>query len=171
MKKMLLIIILGILMGIYVNSRDYVSLPSTSIRMRVIAASNSDADQKIKYEVKSIFENIVYRLIKKAKNSEDVDNLIIENNEKIKLLMKEEMGQKGIFDDFTLNYGYNYFPQKEFKGVVYPSGEYKSYVVTIGEGKGENWWCVMYPPLCLIDENNEEYEYQSLINTILEKYN
>ena len=74
---------------------------------------------------------------------------------------------------YKVNFGYNYFPQKKYKGVVYEEGMYESLVITIGEGKGDNWWCVLFPPLCMMesnDENIEEVEYKSFIKEIIDKY-
>jgi stage II sporulation protein R len=75
--------------------------------------------------------------------------------------------------DYNLNYGDNYFPEKSYKGVKYPSGTYESLVVTLGSGKGENWWCVLYPPLCMMDNkesNLNNVEYASFIEELFNKY-
>ena len=74
-------------------------------------------------------------------------------------------------DDYQLNYGRNYFPKKVYKGVIYEEGEYDSLVITLGKGLGENWWCVLYPPLCLIDDNNttSDVEYRSLVMDLISK--
>ncbi|MBO7079957.1 MAG: stage II sporulation protein R, partial [Bacilli bacterium] len=72
---------------------------------------------------------------------------------------------------FDINYGFNYFPQKTFKGIKYDEGYYESLVVTIGNGLGDNWWCVLFPPLCLIEA--EEYsvvEYTTLVGELINKY-
>ena len=72
-----------------------------------------------------------------------------------------------------IDYGYHVFPQKEYKGVVYEEGEYESLVVTLGEGSGKNFWCVLFPPLCLLEAEEEEtdkVEYKSLIKEVLDKY-
>ena len=74
---------------------------------------------------------------------------------------------------YTLDYGMHYFPKKEYKGVIYEEGEYESLLVTLGEGNGKNWWCVLFPPMCLreAEENNtDDVEYKSFIKTIIEKY-
>ena len=70
--------------------------------------------------------------------------------------------------DFHINYGKNYFPEKTYKNVVYPEGFYESLVITLGDGKGQNFWCVLFPPLCLIDEDN--VEYKSIIKEVIDKY-
>ena len=68
----------------------------------------------------------------------------------------------------------NYFPEKKYKGTVYKEGEYESLVVTLGDGLGANFWCVLFPPLCLLDAEDEEQlsnvEYKSFIKELIDKY-
>ena len=62
-------------------------------------------------------------------------------------------------------------PEKEYKGVKYKEGEYKSLLVTLGKGEGDNFWCVLFPPLCMMQtEETSEIEYKFLIKETLEKY-
>ena len=74
---------------------------------------------------------------------------------------------------YDISYGDNFFPSKTYKGIKYPAGYYNSLVITLGQGLGENFWCVMYPPLCLIDENKNstDIEYKSYVKDVLLKYN
>ena len=66
--------------------------------------------------------------------------------------------------EYTVDFGYNYFPEKKYRGLKYKEGYYESLVITIGEGKGDNWWCVLFPNLCLVDlENKTNVEYKSWI--------
>lgn len=168
MKKIILLIIGAIIVSLYTYNNECVFIPSTSIRMRVIAASNSDKDQKEKLIVKSALEETI-KQINIPSNYDSVDDYFGENKQEIDNSIKEKI--KNLNISFTSNYGYNYFPEKVWKGVMYPSGNYKSYVITIGEGQGENWWCVLYPPLCLIDTNEKDYTYRSLIKDVLTQYN
>ena len=72
-----------------------------------------------------------------------------------------------------MNYGINYFPEKKYKGVIYEEGYYESLVITLGKGNGENWWCVLFPPLCLMegeDNNTDEVEYKSFVKEMIDKY-
>lgn len=65
----------------------------------------------------------------------------------------------------------NYFPEKEYKGVKYDEGYYESLVITLGEGKGKNWWCVLFPPLCLVEaEESDKVEYKFFIKELIDKY-
>ena len=153
------------------SNDEYVEIPSTSIRMRVIAKSNSEKDQSDKKIVKDALEKKLYEVIGNNDNYEDIDQKLNQKKDDIDETIKQVLISNDIENNFTSSYGYNYFPEKEFKGITYKSGNYKSYVVTLGEGKGENWWCVLYPPLCLVDESVDNYEYHSLINDMIQKYN
>ena len=66
----------------------------------------------------------------------------------------------------------NYFPSKTYKGIVYDGGYYNSLVVTLGDGEGDNWWCVLFPPLCLMEENEttSDVEYKFFVKSIIEKF-
>ena len=73
--------------------------------------------------------------------------------------------------DFDINYGLNYFPKKEFKDIVYDEGYYESLVVTLGSGLGDNWWCVLFPPLCMIEASeSSNIEYTTLVSELINKY-
>ena len=69
---------------------------------------------------------------------------------------------------FKINFGYNYFPEKNFYGKIYEEGEYESLVIYIGEAKGDNWWCVLFPNYCLID-TNKDIKYKSYIKELINK--
>lgn len=171
MKKLAIMIILVGIVVIVSNSNEYVEIPASSIRMRVIAGSNSEEDQSQKKLIKSWLEEKLYELIAGEKDEEKIDDIIKENKEEIDNSIKSKMAEAKINSSYSSNFGYNYFPEKEFKGLVYKAGNYKSFVVTLDQGKGDNWWCVLYPPLCLIDEDKDDYEYHFLIKDALNKYN
>ena len=148
-------------------------IPDDAIRIRVIANSDSLYDQEIKMKVKEKLEDDMYNILKGITKVEDARLKINENLDNVEediytLLQKEQYKLP-----FTINFGLNYFPKKEFKGITYDEGYYESVVVTLGEGLGDNWWCVLFPPLCLIEvdeENTTEVEYTTMVNTIIDKY-
>ena len=81
------------------------------------------------------------------------------------------MDTEKAFYKFDISLGKNYFPSKEVYKVVYPEGYYESLVVSLGEAKGDNWWCVLFPPLCLVEaEESSKVEYKLYIKEILDKY-
>lgn len=171
MKKLIILIIAAVGIATLMKDSEYVEIPSTSIRMRVVAASDSEEDQSNKKIIKSAVEDKLYELTKEKKDYEEIDTVLQENLDVIDETVSDTIKNNNMNVSFKSNYGLNYFPEKTFKGLTYKSGNYKSYVVTLGEGNGENWWCVLYPPLCLVDEKKSDYEYHSLIKDAIEKYN
>ncbi len=171
LKKLILLIVFAIIISTLSKTNEYIEIPSSSIRMRVIANSNSEEDQAKKTIVKSILEEKLYEILEDSHSLEELDEKITDNKTEIDDYLTKEIELKKLNVTFQSNYGENYFPEKEFKGIVYKAGNYKSYVVSLDSGKGDNWWCVLYPPLCLIDENTTDYEYHYLIKDAISKYN
>ncbi len=171
MKKLIILIAVAFGVNLISNSNEYVEIPSSSIRMRVIANSNDEADQNDKKIIKSIVEEKLYEVINKKGNYESVDEAIEDNKKEIDDAIKSAMADRNMTQEFSSSYGMNFFPEKEYRGLSYKAGNYRSYVVTLGSGEGDNWWCVLYPPLCLVDENVDDYEYHSLIKDAIDKYN
>lgn len=161
-------------MSIYLiqnNEEEIILIPNEAIRVRVIANSNSEYDQKVKETLKDKLKNKYDSLLKNSTSIVETRKILNENMEELTSFVDKSLQSLSYSKDFNINYGLNYFPEKNFKGVKYPSGYYESLVVTLGDGKGDNYWCVLYPPLCLIDESkNQEYEYRSYIKDILNKY-
>ena len=84
-----------------------------------------------------------------------------------------EMKHDNYDNNVEVNYGMNYFPEKTYKGVKYKEGEYESLVVTLGKGEGNNFWCVLFPPLCLLEaeeDDTNEVEYTSFVKELIDKY-
>ena len=165
----ILIILIYILIGNVIAEKDMI--PDEAIRIRVIANSNSEYDQNIKIKVKDNLQSIMYKLLKNTEDIESARNIIknninlVEND--IYILLQQEKYQL----PFNINFGLNYFPKKEFKGITYNEGYYESVVVTLGEGLGDNWWCVLFPPLCMIEaEESTDVEYTTFVKKIIDKY-
>ena len=168
------IIILGILITYLIignMSVDAVKIPDEAIRLRVVANSDTEYDQNIKLKVKTEVEKEMFRLLKNTKGIEEARTVINDNldiiDSKIGSLLLKENYKLG----YDINFGYNYFPEKEFNGVTYEEGMYESLLITLGKGEGENWWCVLFPPLCLLEaEESDEVEYKLFIQELIEKY-
>ena len=166
MKKIIPILFVLFLIYGYANKEE-ILIPTDAIRFRVIANSNDEIDQEVKMKVKEAIEQEVNKLMLEAKNSEEAKKLINENMEHIQQIVNQYTTDNKIY------FGVNYFPEKEYHGVTYPSGEYESLVITLGNGVGNNWWCVMFPPLCLLEaknENTDDINYKFYVQEIIEKY-
>ncbi len=167
-------IILAIVITILcLNKETKVVIPKESIRFRVIANSNKEEDQALKKEVVRNLSSNVKMLEFSPKDlinsRETIKNSIPDFQEVIEKTLEENQANL----EYKINYGMNYFPEKEYKGVTYEEGEYESLVITLGNGLGENFWCVLFPPLCLLEadkEETEEVEYTSFVKEIIDKY-
>ena len=148
-------------------------IPKESIRFRVIANSNSKEDQDLKLKVKESLNQDLNSILSSSKTINESRENISNNMESIDNDVKTTLLANNSNQSYKINYGQNYFPQKEYKGVIYPEGNYESLVVTLGDGMGENWWCVLFPPLCLLeaDENDtQNVEYQFFVKKIIDKF-
>lgn len=149
-------------MLVYQKNNEII-IPNDAIRLRIIANSNNIKDLYEKKKIKLEIEKDIYNLVSNVDNITSARNNIKDNIENIQKLVESKTS------DFKLNYGINYFPKKIYKGIIYPEGNYESLVITLGKGLGDNWWCVLYPPLCLINENDTtgDIYYRSLVYDIL----
>lgn len=173
MKK---IIIITVILSVFLISKkfsDEIIIPKDAIRFRVIANSNKDIDQNIKKNVASSLNKELTNILGQSENIDESRNKIINNYDAIENNIVTTLKNNNIDESFNISYGMNYFPKKEYKGITYEEGNYESLVVTLGEGLGDNWWCVLFPPLCLLEaeENKtDEVEYKLFINKILDKF-
>ena len=171
MKKALLIVavIIFIMTGIKEKEKNMIVIPDESIRLRVISNSNSEFDINEKLKLKSYLEDILYDLVKDCRTKEEVKSVILDNLDNINLRVYEFLGN----NNYKIDFGQNFFPAKVYKGVVYNEGIYDSLVVTLGNGNGSNWWCVLFPPLCLLEENTNttDVEYKFFVSSIINSLN
>lgn len=174
MKKILGILCILIIVFLVTNKqKKQVIIPKDSIRFRVIANSNDEKDQLNKKIVVSNLETDVISTLNKSNNLEESRKAIKSNLKEFESNINKTLIRNGIEENFKINYGNNYFPEKNYKGVKYSDGYYESLVVTLGNGQGSNFWCVLFPPLCLIEgeeTNSSEIEYSSFIKEIIDKY-
>lgn len=173
MKKIILLVSAIICLFSFINLKEEeVIIPDEAIRLRVIANSNTAEDQNIKKQVRDNVQKEIIRLTNK-KDIEKTRENIKENIASIEEIVNNTLKDLGVEDKYDINYGYNYFPDKKYKGVTYKEGYYESLVITLGEGSGENFWCVLFPPLCLLDaeeSDTDEVEYKFFIQELFEKY-
>lgn len=167
MKKIIPILFVVFLIYGLTNNKEEILIPDYAIRFRVIANSNTLEDQTIKYQVKTELEKDLNNLMQNASTSEEAKKLIQENLKEIRNTVNKYTKENKV------SFGENMFPEKEYYGVTYPKGSYESLVVTLGNGKGNNWWCVMFPPLCLLEakqEGKEDVNYKFYAKEIIDKY-
>lgn len=174
MKK--IITVLTVITSIFVLNdltNEKIIIPKEAIRFRVIANSNSTEDQELKIKVKENLQNNLKDLLKEETDLQKTRLTLEKSLPTLKENIEKTLKENNSSSNYEINYGKNYFPSKDYKGVVYNAGEYESLVVKLGKGEGNNFWCVLFPPLCLLDEQEEKNkvtEYHLLVRDLLKQY-
>ncbi len=165
MKKIVLII--SIILVIILLSNNNYNVTNDMIRFRVIANSNNSEDIIMKEKVVKTLSNLLF---KNNDSIEDTRNNVISNINNIETKI-DKLFKKNKYDmTYNISYGLNHFPKKEYNGQVFSEGDYESLVIEIGEAKGNNYFCILYPPLCMIDEDKtDEVKYDFKIVELLKK--
>ncbi|MBR3766968.1 MAG: stage II sporulation protein R [Clostridia bacterium] len=131
------------------------------LRLHVLASSDSEADQKVKLLVRDALLESSAGLFEESTDSEDAVEKILENKAFLEETANEVLRENGFSYTAKISIEEEYFETRQYEDVKLPSGTYTACKVILGEGKGQNWWCVMFPPLCLpaAMEKNEEEVY------------
>lgn len=170
-KIIFLVIVVLIMYFISNNNVGAIKIPDEAIRIRVVANSNSEYDQTMKLKVSDNIQKEVYTLLKEVEDIETARRIIKENIGKLDNSVKTTLLKNSYDISYKINFGENYFPEKEFNGIIYDEGYYESLLITLGEGNGDNWWCVLFPPLCLLEaEESDEVEYKFFVQELIDKY-
>ncbi len=128
------------------------------LRLHVLANSDSQADQALKYKVRDAVLQRAETLFADAASRDDALRLAQENMDLLTAAAQEAIAAEGRRDPVRLELGEEVYPTKIYEACCFPSGTYASLRVIIGEGQGQNWWCVLFPPMCVsaCRENAEE---------------
>lgn len=134
--------------GEAVTNDDYQVIPDDAIRLRILANSDSTEDQAMKEKVRDAVNLEITEWVADITDIEEARALIQDNLAEIEKVIHDVVGNS----DFAVAYDDEItFPMKLYGDYLYPAGEYEAILVTLGEGKGSNWWCVLFPPLCFLD--------------------
>lgn len=157
-KKVKNSLILLFLLFLYVSlsAISYVNAVSSNIensvfRLHVIANSDSKADQDLKYKVRDNLIEYMNTLCKDVTSKEEAINLSKLHEKEFLNIANNTIEENGYSYPVTIEFGNFSFPTKDYGDISLPAGYYDALRVKIGEAKGQNWWCVMFPPLCFVN--------------------
>ena len=128
------------------------------IRFHVIANSDSEEDQELKFKVRNRVLAKVQNALEGSSGASRTRAYIEENLEEIEACALQCVRAEGYDYNVKARIGVTAIPAKQYDDVYFPAGSYEALTITIGEGKGQNWWCVVFPPLCLVDAREGGYE-------------
>ncbi len=126
-------------------------ISNSVVRLHIVANSNSASDQKLKLQVRDRILRDTSHIFNQSLNCNQALKLARENTDYIKSIAKDEILRAGFDYDVSINVGETNFPTKVYENIALPKGKYNAVNIRIGNSQGENWWCVMYPPLCFTD--------------------
>ena len=133
----------------------------TVVRLHVLANSDSDEDQALKLKVRDRIIELVEPAVKNCSSQSEAIASIGGIMDELEIAALEVVESEGYSYDVSIIIGEEYYPTKSYETCAFPSGEYVSLRVCIGNAEGQNWWCCLFPPLCLAaatDNSDEENE-------------
>ncbi len=158
MKKIKYIIVLTILIGLllFVSAVSYATTISKDLsenffRLHILANSDSKEDQELKLKVRDAVISYMKTLSYNGLTKNEVVCLTKTHLEDFKNIAKQVLKENNCNYDITLEVGNFYFPTKSYGNISLPAGFYDGLKIEIGEAKGQNWWCSLFPPLCFVD--------------------
>ena len=134
----------------------------TVVRLHVLANSDSDADQELKLKVRDRVVELVSPAVEGCSTQSEAIGAIEGIMDEIEVAAEEVVRSEGYDYDVSLIMGEEYYPTRTYETCAFPEGEYVSLRVCIGDAEGQNWWCCLFPPLCLsaasgnADQSNED---------------
>lgn len=172
MKKILSILFCGILVlsligatlekrqANDVNSNDIVEgISGKLIRFHVLANSDTAVDQELKMKVRDEVLKYISPILDQSNSLEESREILKLEDSNIINIAKEVIKEEGFDYSVETTLTRENFPVKEYGNIVLPQGEYEAYRILIGDGQGQNWWCVMFPPLCFVDVTKGQVAY------------
>lgn len=141
---------------VFISAISYVNAVSEDLsesvfRLHVIANSDSKEDQDLKYKVRDSILEYINELALDCSSKDEVIALATEKQEALHDIAKKVIEENGYDYDVNISIGNFEFPTKTYGDISFPAGNYDALRVEIGEAGGQNWWCVMFPPLCFVD--------------------
>ena len=142
------------------------------VRLHVLPNSDSDADQSLKLKVRDAVLSYTSPLVVDVKNREEAIEVLSRELENIKRTAEQTVLENGYGYSVQVTLTEEEYPTRNYESMSFPSGKYVSLRVMIGESKGQNWWCVLFPPLCLsaATEKSENEEAFIAVGLTSEQY-
>lgn len=154
--KRAFILIILLCTFILISAISYVDAVSTNIansvfRLHVIANSDSKEDQELKYKVRDKVLEYMNSIAQNCTSKQEVINLANEHKQEFQKIAEQVIFDNGYDYKVNIYIGKFDFPTKNYGDISFPAGTYDCLRIEIGESNGQNWWCVMFPPLCFVD--------------------
>lgn len=152
-----------------IRTLNYDEVKDSLIRFHVLANSDSEKDQNLKLKVKNKVIDYLYPYLNDSQSLDESRQIIKDRMQEVKKLAEEVIRDNNYDYGIKVELARENFPDKSYGNITLPQGNYEAFRIIIGDGQGRNWWCVMFPPLCFVDESKAEVEYDKTENKINSK--
>lgn len=165
-KTAIVLVLLGLILAaafplvMYVCQSEEAFSPYNLVRIHIVAHSDNPADQQVKMHIKDRLVAMLSSQLAGAKNVEESRGIIAANLDKIQTAARQELEQRGFGYGAQAVLGEFEFPTRSYGELILPQGEYLALKVVLGKGEGKNWWCVLFPPLCFQEGQDNTLIYQ-----------
>ena len=171
-KSLCVALILTMLFSVLPFEASCQEIRKDVFRLHILANSDTDKDQNLKLKVRDAVLEYTEKLYKNSNTKEEAEILTSKNLQNIANVAKQVIVDNGYNYNVTCQIEDVYFNTRTYENVTMPSGTYRALQIKIGEAKGKNWWCVMYPSLCVgastdykaLDDKLNDKEYDTLVN-------
>ncbi|MBY0123252.1 stage II sporulation protein R [Bacillus sp. S/N-304-OC-R1] len=158
-KLYIILLCLGTILSLYIPQSETMAdeqlmIPSEAIRLRILANSDREADQELKRKVRDAVNEEITKWVGELTSIEEARSILRSKLPEIQKIAEKVVADNHSDQAVEANFGKVDFPTKLYGQFLYPAGEYEAILITLGEGKGANWWCVLFPPLCFLDFSN-----------------
>jgi len=155
----ILLLSIGTLLSLYipkneVTANDALIIPNDAIRLRILANSDSKSDQALKRLVRDEVNKAITVWVSDLTSKEEARKVLHSRLPEIQRIAEQVVRKQSSKQDVQVELGKVEFPTKLYGQFLYPAGQYEAVLITLGEGTGANWWCVLFPPLCFLDFSN-----------------
>lgn len=150
-----------------ISSEDEVTIEDISsklIRFHVIANSDGELDQELKLKVRDEVLEYIQPILRESASLEESREILRDKDDEILAIADKVIADNGYSYKVESTLSKEYFPVKTYGNITLPQGEYEAYRIVIGSGEGQNWWCVMFPPICFVDITKGEIAYEETEN-------
>lgn len=164
LKSSFIAFVIAVIYSVIPFQSECAEIPDDVFRLHIIANSDFDFDQQLKLKVRDRILEHTKEMFSKAKSKEDSEKIIAENLQNIADIAKEEICLNGYDYPVKAEITNMYFTTRYYDDYTLPSGMYDALRITIGEGKGRNWWCVMYPSICISSVESDEEKVKEALD-------
>ncbi len=164
------VVVVGIAVS-QVGKDDNTLDTSNLLRIHIRANSNEVVDQNVKYKIKDAFVDFLTPLVCECKTKQEAIEMINKNASKLESIADQILKENHFNYSSKVKVTKEQFPTRVYGEYTVPSGVYDSVIVELGTATGNNWWCVVYPPLCFTNfTNSSNVVYKSKIMEIINKF-